>query len=70
MGYHYFVVQVNTREHAQEVSDIFSEALPLAIAKSEARFDTKMYIVSSEHVLKSTHELLEDLIRDQSEQSD
>lgn len=70
MSYHYFVVQVNTREQAKEVSHIFSEALSLAIAKGKACFDKKMHIVSSEHVLKSTHELLEDLIRDQSGQSD
>ena len=70
MSSHYFVVQVDTREQAQEVSNIFSEALPSAIAKGKASFDVKMHIVSSEHLLQSTHELLEDLIRDQSERSD
>ena len=68
MSYHYFVVQVETREQAEEVAHIFSEALPLAIAEGRARFDKKMHIVTSDAVLQSTHEILEGLIRDQSEQ--
>lgn len=70
MLYHYFIVQVDTREQAEAVSNILSEALPQARAKGNACFDAKMHVVSSEHVLKSTHELLEDLIRGQSEESD
>lgn len=68
MSYHYFVVQLDTREQAEAVSHIFAEALPLAIAEGKACFDKKMHIVSSDTVLQSTHELLEALIRDQSEQ--
>ena len=69
MSYHYFVVQVDTREQAEEVGHIFSEVLPMAIAEGKACFDMKMHIVSSDTVLQSTHELLEALIRDQSEQN-
>lgn len=67
MSYHYFVVQVETREQAEEVGDIFSEAVPLAIAQGKACFDKKMHTVSSDTALQSTHEILEALIREQSE---
>lgn len=70
MSYHYFVVQVKTREQAEEVGHILSEALPLAIAEGKACFDTKMHIVTSNEVLQSTHDILEALIREQSEQQD
>ncbi len=67
MLYHYVVVQVGSREQAESVSNVLSEALTKAKAKGETCFDTKMYVVSSEHLLKSTYELIEDLIRDRSE---
>ena len=68
MSYHYFVIQVETREPAEEVGHIFSEALPMAIAEGKACFDIKMHVVSSNTELKSTHEMLEALIQAQSEQ--
>jgi len=66
MSYHYFVVEVKTREQAQEVGQIFSKALPSAIAEGNACFDLKMHIVKSDEMLPSTHDKLEALIREQS----
>lgn len=65
MSYHYFVVQVETREQAQEVGRLFQQALTSAIADGKACFDIKMHTVSSDTVLQSTHDALEALIREQ-----
>ena len=65
MSNHYFVVQVQTREQAEEIGKLLADALPAAIAEGRACFDKKMHIISSDAVLQSTHEKLEALIREQ-----